>query len=166
MLEKIRKVKEQIGKLTKNARNPHFKNTYIDLNGLIEAVEPLLLENGLVLIQPIENNKVVSKILDIETNEFLVSEIDLPPFTNPQQIGSAITYFRRYTLQSLLTLQADDDDGNASSGIPTQKPKPKLTKQEAEKHLALKTAVDKLKGMFELSQEQEHKYNEQLKQQL
>jgi hypothetical protein len=36
----------------------------------------------------------------------------LPNLQDPQKLGSAITYYRRYTLQSLLGLQAEDDDGN------------------------------------------------------
>ncbi len=39
----------------------------------------------------------------------------LPEITDPQKIGSAVTYYRRYTLQSLLSLQAVDDDANLSS---------------------------------------------------
>ena len=47
--------------------------------------------------------------------KLLVSEIDLPNIQDPQKLGSAITYYRRYTLQSLLGLQAEDDDGNGST---------------------------------------------------
>ena len=41
--------------------------------------------------------------------------MELPNLQDPQKLGSAITYFRRYTLQSLLGLQAEDDDGNKAS---------------------------------------------------
>jgi len=41
----------------------------------------------------------------------------LPMSGTPQQLGSAITYYRRYTLQSLLSLQAEDDDANAASNV-------------------------------------------------
>ena len=41
-----------------------------------------------------------------------MTDINLPEISDPQKLGSAITYFRRYTLQSLLALQAEDDDGN------------------------------------------------------
>jgi hypothetical protein len=39
----------------------------------------------------------------------------LPEINDPQKLGSAITYYRRYTLQSLLALQAEDDDANLAS---------------------------------------------------
>ena len=112
---KIHEAKQEIGVVKKNAKNPHFKNTYADLNALIDAVEPILLSKGLILLQPIENAKVSTLIIDIETGEQIASSIDLPTSGTPQAMGSAITYFRRYTLQSLLSLQADDDDGQMAS---------------------------------------------------
>jgi len=113
--QKIHDAKNEIGKVAKNAKNPHFKNTYADLNALIEAVEPILLEKGLVLLQPIKEGRVFTIIADVESGECLESFIDLPTTGTPQSMGSAITYYRRYTLQSLLSLQAVDDDGQAAS---------------------------------------------------
>jgi hypothetical protein len=120
--QKLHEAKLEIGKVAKNAKNPHFKNTYADLNALIEAVEPILLEKGLVLLQPIKEGKVFTVITDITNSYSIESYIDLPINLNPQQLGSAVTYFRRYTLQSLLSLQAVDDDGqHASQPIKPQK---------------------------------------------
>ena len=120
--QKLHEAKLEIGKVAKNAKNPHFKNTYADLNALIEAVEPILLEKGLVLLQPIKEGKVFTIITSIVDSYSVESYIDLPINLNPQQLGSAVTYFRRYTLQSLLSLQAVDDDGqHASQPIKAQK---------------------------------------------
>lgn len=113
--KKIHEAKLEIGKVSKNAKNPHFKNTYADLNALIEAVEPILLEKGLILLQPIKEGKQYTIISDIESGECLESVIDLPTGVTHQALGSAITYYRRYTLQSLLSLQAVDDDGQMAS---------------------------------------------------
>jgi len=113
--QKLHEAKLEIGKVAKNAKNPHFKNTYADLNALIEAVEPILLEKGLILLQPIKDGKVFSIITDVNSASFVESFIALPIGITPQQMGSAITYFRRYTLSSLLTLQAVDDDGQHAS---------------------------------------------------
>jgi hypothetical protein len=109
--------KKEIGKVAKNAKNPHFKNTYADINALIEAVEPILLDKGLLLLQPINDGKVSSIVIHAESGEQMQSTIDLPMSGTPQQLGSAITYYRRYTLQSLLSLQAEDDDANAASNV-------------------------------------------------
>lgn len=120
--QRLHEAKLEIGKVAKNAKNPHFKNTYADLNALIEAVEPILLDKGLVLLQPIKEGRVFTIITDIESSDCIESYIDLPNNLNPQQLGSAVTYFRRYTLQSLMSLQAVDDDGqHASQPVKVQK---------------------------------------------
>jgi hypothetical protein len=108
--QKLHEAKLEIGKVAKNAKNPHFKNTYADLNALIEAVE-----KGLVLLQPIKEGKVFTVITDITNSYSIESYIDLTPGLTAQALGSQITYFRRYTLSSLLTLQAIDDDGQQAS---------------------------------------------------
>jgi hypothetical protein len=153
--QKIIEAKREIGKVAKNAKNPHFKNTYADLNALIEAVEPILLEKGLTLLQPIIENKVFSKIIDAESGECVESYIDLPLSVTPQAMGSAITYYRRYTLQSLLSLQAVDDDGQAASQPAT---KETLTDERFENALRLiaegKYTVDKLKAVYNLTPNQ------------
>jgi hypothetical protein len=153
--QKIIEAKREIGKVAKNAKNPHFKNTYADLNALIEAVEPILLEKGLMLLQPIIENKVFSKIIDAESGECVESYIDLPLSVTPQAMGSAITYYRRYTLQSLLSLQAVDDDGQAASQPVA---KETLTDERFENALKLiaegKYTLEKLKAVYNLTPNQ------------
>lgn len=127
VLKAVLSAKKEIGKVAKNAKNPHFKNTYADINALIEAVEPILLENGLVLLQPVNDGIVTTRIIHAESGEEISSAIQLPTANTPQQLGSAITYYRRYTLQSLLSLQAEDDDGQeANKTKPAPKGKPKV----------------------------------------
>lgn len=118
--QKLSALKSEIGTLKKNAKNPHFKNSYIDLSGLLDAVEPLMQAHGLLLLQPITDGVVWTEIVDIESSEKLTSNIALPIGVNPQQLGSAITYYRRYTLQSLLSLSAEDDDANTAAAAPVK----------------------------------------------
>jgi len=113
--KKLHEAKLEIGKVAKNAKNPHFKNTYADLNALIEAVEPILLDKGLVMLQPIIDGYVKTIIIDVESGEQVESSMKLPEILDPQKIGSACTYYRRYTLKGLMTLQALDDDANLAS---------------------------------------------------
>lgn len=115
LYKKLFQVKLEIGKLLKNEVNPFFKSKYFDVNQLIEHVDPLLHKNNLLLLQPLKDNKVISTITDIDSGESVTSEIELPVFQDPQKTGSAITYYRRYSLQSLLGLQAEDDDGNKAT---------------------------------------------------
>lgn len=112
LYKSISTVKQEIGKISKDKENPFFKSKYFDINSMLEHIEPLLQINGLVLMQPIKDGKVQTIISHIESGEFEYSELQLPELNDPQKLGSAITYFRRYTLQSLLGLQAEDDDGN------------------------------------------------------
>ena len=95
---KIHAAKQEIGVVKKNAKNPHFKNTYADLNALIEAVEPILLSKGLILLQPIKDGKVFTQVIDIDSFEMVESSIELTPNLTSQALGSQITYYRRYQI--------------------------------------------------------------------
>jgi len=125
IIKAISECKKEFGKIKKDATNPFFNNQYLSNNALLDIVEPILEKHGLLLIQPIENNQVSSIIYHVETGENVVSAIPLPVITDPQKIGSAITYYRRYSLVSLLTLQSEDDDANLAAG----NTKPKETKK-------------------------------------
>jgi len=124
--KKLFEAKKEIGKITKDSKNPFFKSNYLSLNGLIEAVEDVLVKHELLLLQPIEDGKVITMIVNSDAENISVatsvsSSIQLPNIQDPQKLGSAITYYRRYTLQSLLGLQAEDDDGNSATKHVKQK---------------------------------------------
>ncbi len=114
--EKLFALQQEIGAISKDANNPFYKSKYFDINSLLKQLQPLLKKHKLLLIQPIEEDMVYSKILCIEGTGGVISGLKLPELNDPQKLGSAITYYRRYTLQSLLALQAEDDDGNVASG--------------------------------------------------
>lgn len=116
LLNALSEVKKELGKMQKNTTNPFYNSKYFDINQLLEHTEPLLQKQGLIILQPIKENRVYSEIYHIESCEKMQSYIELPNITDPQKLGSAITYFRRYTLGSLLGVQAEDDDGNRASG--------------------------------------------------
>ncbi len=156
---KLAEVKREVGKVSKNSINPHFKKTYADLNALIDAVEPILLEKGLLMLQPIQNGNVTTVIIDCESSESIESSIALPALQDPQKLGSAITYFRRYTLQSLLGLMAEDDDANKASA-PTKKPT--LTTEAAMLNAELKISLPQMMQSFEMTVEQQEKYKQLL----
>lgn len=116
ILKALSDVKKEMGALVKNTENPFFKSKYFDINQLLEHAEPILEKHGLIVLQPIKENKVYSEIYHIESGEKMDSFLELPNLQDPQKIGSAVTYFRRYTLGSLLGIQAEDDDANNASG--------------------------------------------------
>ena len=145
--EKLAAVKAEVGRISKDSSNPFFKSKYFDVNSLLLHVEPIIQKNGLLLLQPIQDNLVKSVIFD--TSGFSIeSGIVLPELNDPQKLGSAITYYRRYTLQSLLALQAEDDDANLASNKVNAK---KATTDDDRKWLNVNTpeftkAIEYLKG--------------------
>lgn len=161
---KIHEAKKEIGVVKKNAKNPHFKNTYADLNALIEAVEPILLDKGLILLQPIKDGKVFTQVIDVDNGEMIESAIELSPNLTAQALGSQITYFRRYQISSILSLMADDDDGQlASKPQPIQLPicSEKLFEKAVERYEGLELDVfDKLRKAYTLTAQQELEINE------
>ena len=112
--KKLFEAKKEIGKISKDSTNPFYKSKYFDINSLLEHVEPILQKHDLLLLQPITDLGVTTEIIDVETGKLVSSCIALTNITDPQKRGSEITYYRRYTLQSLLGLQAEDDDANAT----------------------------------------------------
>jgi len=152
---KIDRIKKKVGKISKDSENPFYKSKYFDINSLLEHLEPLLQQEGLLLLQPIRENQVVSEIIDIESNEGISSSMTLPELTDPQKMGSAITYYRRYTLASLLALQSEDDDGNLASS--SKQVEPATEKQRylltslmmQKKRIDISTAEGRVKFMKE-----------------
>jgi hypothetical protein len=157
--QKLHRCKLAIGKVIKNAQSHHSK--YADLNAILDAVEPILLENGMILLQPIQGNSVCTQIVDIDSGATLQSCMDLPQGVTPQNMGSAITYYRRYTLQAALSLQAVDDDGEKASKEEQPKEVVKETlsnerfKNALVKIKAKEFTVEELKAKFHLTKEQE-----------
>lgn len=116
---KLLEFQKRVQAVKKDGVNPHFKNKYATLTQIISEVKPILSELGIVLLQPIRDGQVGTTLAT--GGESIESYLPLPTNLNPQQIGSAITYFRRYTLSSLLALEVEDDDGNEASKKPEVK---------------------------------------------
>lgn len=165
--QKLHRCKLAIGKVIKNStakiptKNGTMNLVYADLNAILDAVEPVLHENGLLLIQPIHNNSVCTQIVDIDSGAILESCMQLPQGVTPQNMGSAITYYRRYTLQAALSLQAVDDDGEKASkeDQPKEIVKETLSNERFSNALAKIKAkeytVEELREKFHLTKEQE-----------
>lgn len=119
---------ELMGNVAKDANNPFFKSKYAPLESILPAIKVPLKEAGLVFTQmpttvsgPMGDNSVPAletKLIDVESGEELSAVVPLTlAKQDPQGVGSAITYMRRYALVSILGLNCDeDDDGNAGSG--------------------------------------------------
>ena len=101
--------------------NPHFKSRYASLGAIMAVVKPPLEKRGIRLSQPIVDAgdgriAVETRVSNGEGGFGVIGYFPLPDVTDPQKIGSAITYARRYSLSCAFALVAEeDDDGNAAS---------------------------------------------------
>lgn len=103
----------------KGAANPFFKSKYADLNSVVDAIREPFCNHGLSYSQfPIyeDGSAGVTTILMHASGEWMRDSLTLPVVKkDPQAVGSAITYARRYALQSIAGIPSEDDDGNAAS---------------------------------------------------
>ena len=149
----------EMGNATKDAINPFFKKTYADLNAIREAVLPVLNRNGICAIQPtivIDGCDFVETILLHNSGEFISSltRIVVDKVNDAQRHGSGLSYARRYALQSIVNIGAEDDDANkAVAKQPVIEKKSQVEEsidiknevKHAKDKLPLLTTVDELK---------------------
>lgn len=107
---------------TKAADNPFFKSKYADLPAVIDAVRPLLAANGLSISQMMDYDEsgktYLVTMLMHSSGQWLRGWYPINPTKNdPQGVGSAVTYARRYSLSGMVGIASigEDDDGNAAS---------------------------------------------------
>jgi len=107
----------------KGTPNAAFKqggkvSKYADINSILETLIPVLNEAKLVVACMPTKEGMVMQVTDTESGEW-IRFIGWLNFTGQtaQQIGSQITYMRRYMYNSMFNLQAEDDDGNLTSGV-------------------------------------------------
>lgn len=156
---------KEMGNATKDSSNPFFKSKYADLNSIREACMPLLNKHGVVVLQPTINiegkNYVKTMLIHADSGETIESltEIIYSKQNDAQSQGSGITYARRYGLQSLVNIGADDDDGNkASQQSPIKKEvtKPYLNENsqqftDAIEYLNKGGTIEKIKSKYNVS---------------
>ncbi len=93
---------------------------YADLPSVLEAIKPVLSENGLVITQAIDGDELLTRIVDADSGDAIESRFPLRlDGATWHQTGAAVAYARRYALTSLLGLAAEDDD-DAVSTIPVR----------------------------------------------
>lgn len=113
------KAQSEMGNAVKDSRNPFFKSSYADLNSVREACIPALNKHGVSVLQPtsvIEGKLYVETLLLHESGEYIsgMYEVVVGKQNDPQALGAAISYSRRYGLQSMVNIGAADDDGESA----------------------------------------------------
>lgn len=116
----------KMGTLPKDASNPFFKSKYCPLPTILSAIQKPLSECGICFSQlPDGDNGLTTIIIHSETGEYIQATYSMHPSKNdPQGIGSAITYARRYALSAMLGLNVDDDDDGNEASQPQKEVKP------------------------------------------
>jgi hypothetical protein len=131
----LAKAQGEFGVARKSADNPFFKSKYADLAEVVAACRAQLSKHGLAVIQQVlrdEAGVFLRSTLAHGSGQWIASEYAVRPMrvvkdregrateveaNDPQSVGSAITYARRYSLAALVgVVTDDDDDGNAASG--------------------------------------------------
>ncbi len=130
-------------KVKKDATNPFFKNKYASLSNIIEATQKPLSECGLAVLQlPAGENQLTTMLIH-ETGEYIAETYTMKPAKNdPQGIGSAITYQRRYAMGAVLNLNIDEDDDANQASKQTVSPHGKTPLRESTD--AYRKAIDYL----------------------
>ena len=120
LAEALSKAQGAMRNAPKDSANPFFKSKYADLASVSDACRAELAANGLAVAQlpEIRDGKLVlSYVLMHASGEWISGELEMTPIkSDPQGVGSAITYARRYSLAAITGIATEDDDGNAASG--------------------------------------------------
>ena len=138
----------------KAASNPAFKSKYADLSEVVEATVPALNSAGIGVIQAPEFDGELVSVTTIfihESGASLTGVLRLKPSkTDPQGVGSAITYARRYSLLAMTGAAPEDDDGNAASGPRQDRREPPASQgpSAAAQHAADQLRMAKTKDEF------------------
>lgn len=131
LAEALSKAQGEMDHAAKDKKNPFFKSSYADLSSVWDACRECLSKNGLAVTQSfglVKDKLLLKSRLIHSSGEWLSSEIIIQTLKNdPQSIGTAITYFRRFALAALVgvspkeetnekSVDDSDDDGNRASG--------------------------------------------------
>ena len=138
----------------KDADNPFFKSRYATLASVLDAAKQPLSDNGLSVVQVIDSAEgegmFLETILMHSSGEWMSGKYPIKPVKpDPQSIGSACTYARRYAFSAITGIAADDDDGNSDSQVSAPAVKQeKIAPQPSVDYFAM---IDDSKSLDELS---------------
>lgn len=115
--KKLFEMKQYLGSAVKSKENKFTNSKYIDINGILRLTEPVLQEIGLVVVDEIRENVLVTKVIDPETGDFIESVASLIMVKqDPQAYMSSLSYMRRANRVALLGITQEDDDGSMAAG--------------------------------------------------
>lgn len=124
ILEALCAFHSELKEVEKSSENPFFNSSYADFSEILKEIRPILSKHNLVLIQAALNGGPGLKVKTLLYHTGGESiEMDSVRFVakndkDIQQLGGAITYLKRYSLQALLCIsfKSEDTDGNNIEG--------------------------------------------------
>lgn len=115
----LAKAQGEMGGAVKDSANPFFKSKYADLSSVMDACRGPLAKHGLSVVQSPSSDgaRVSVETLLLHTSGQWIRGVASASAKDdqPQSIGSAITYLRRYALQSFAGVAPEDDDAEAAT---------------------------------------------------
>lgn len=112
----------------KNAVNPHFKNRYADLSAVIDATRQPLADAGLAIVQLPEGDDLITRLIH-KSGQWIASRTPVKSLKpDAQGYGSGLSYARRYSYTSMISLAIEDDDAQTAS-----RPRPKVSQGDIER---------------------------------
>lgn len=131
-------VQRQMSPAMKDGKNPFTRSNYATLNSVMEACRDALLNNNIWLCQypvPVDMPDclgLMTKLTHTESGQWQASLAVVPlPKADPQGMGSAITYSRRYAITAMLGIVTEDDDGEAAKKSARTSPRANFNSRKA-----------------------------------
>ena len=113
-----------VGNVHADRVNPAFKSRYASLAEVLETVKSVAAKHRLAIVQNLDSEEgkvtVLTAFRHVDGTVFPSGRLSVKAEgLTPQQIGSAITYLRRQSLQTACGIATDLDDDGAASSKPT-----------------------------------------------
>lgn len=161
----LAKCQGEITPAIKDSSNPFFKSKYADLNAVWEACREPLSKHGLAVIQTMDRdeagNLLLITTLAHSSGQWIRSRSPVPLLkSDPQAMGSSITYMRRYNLSAIVGISTDvDDDGEAAMNRNGKEEKPKKEVKSEKEEVVTK---EQMKALTDMADQCDPKYLEKV----
>lgn len=139
----------------KDGNNSHFSSKYATLENVINSIKEPCKKVNVGYQQWADGLEIHTRVFMInQPDDYIEQVLEMVLDANPQRMGSAITYYRRYSLGLIFNLQFDDDDGNAAAGITAsaKQSQQRQPRQQVQASNPAQPPIKKLMGEFMFNQ--------------
>ena len=147
--------------------------SYADLPTILTTINPLLKKYGLGFTQLLNGNCINTVVFHCESGATIESSVDVPDdvilkgMNKFQVVGSAITYYRRYSLSSILGLVTDVDADATGTQVAPKPVKQLMTDDKFEKAKGCNLdQINKVLSTFKFNKPKQRKELEEIRDKL